>query len=71
MRRVLFTATVFLNDRLRAAGMLFHSLMLGCRKGAFRHAHFVRRTMGNDDIFTGFDLRLVFDDAVFGDSDAL
>ena len=31
--------------------MLFHALMLGCRKGAFGLAHFVRRAVGDDNVF--------------------
>ncbi len=70
LRRVLIAATVFLEGRLRAAGMLFHALMLGHREGAFGLVHFVWRAMRDDNELTGFDLRLVFDDAVFGNPDA-
>lgn len=65
MRRVLIAAAVFLKVRLRAAGMLLHSLVLGCRKGAFALANFVGRAVGDNDVFSSFDLRFVFDDAVF------
>src|ERR1035437_1860261 len=71
MRRVLTAATVFLKGRLRAAGMFFDALMLRHREGAFGLAHFVWRAAGDDDELTGFDLRLVFDDAVFGNPDAV
>lgn len=60
-----------LKGRLRAAGMFFYALMLGHRERAFGLAHFICGSVGNDDELTGFDLRLVLDDAVFGKPDAV
>ena len=70
LRRVRIAATVCSNGRLRAAVVLLHALMLGRREGVFGLAHFVWRAVCDHDELTGFDLRLVFDDAVFGKPDA-
>jgi hypothetical protein len=71
LQRVLIAAAVLLKGRLRAAGMFLDALMLGHRERAFGLAHFVCRAVGDDDELTGFDLRLVLDDAVFGKPDAV
>ena len=53
-----------------AAGVLLHPLVLRCREDSLGFFDFVWRAMRNDDKLTGFDLRLVFDDAVLGNTDA-
>ena len=64
-------AIVVLKGRLCAAGVFLHALMLGRREGAFGPAYFVWRAVGDHDELTRFDLRLVFDDAVCGNPDAV
>jgi hypothetical protein len=51
--------------------MFSHALMLGRRQGGFGFAHFVLRAVSDDDELAGFDLRLVPDDTVFGNPDAV
>jgi hypothetical protein len=51
--------------------MFIHALMPGHRERAFGPANFVWRAVGDNDELTRFDLRLVFDDAVFGNADAV